>query len=197
CRVPAEPAVSRVIDSGPPAESRATSPRRVASPSAANTEAASGAGRACALVLDIPADVLRLHAPPHVVHPVRLGTARDRDTLEAGLDDRQQCSALGVREAELDQRGGLTRVVDGRVDCIRPPAIGEQLLGFHPLDRDLHRDVLVARVRDPAAHGRPLAEAALELDEEPGSELLRPTDGLPDAGSRRAQQDLLLDAIWR
>src|SRR5262245_31723410 len=169
--VTAEPSLSRVIDSGPPAESRATSPRRVPSPSAANTEAAPGAGRACALALDIPADVLRLHAPPHVVHPVRLGTARDRDALEAGLDDRQQCSALGVREAELDQRGRLTGVIDRRVDRIRPPAIGEQPLGFHPLDRDLHRDVLVAGVRDPAAHGHPLAEAALELDQEPRSEL--------------------------
>src|SRR5262245_62590346 len=74
-RVTAEPSLSRVIDSGPPAESRATSPRRVASPRAANTDAAPGAERACALALDIPADVLGLDAPSHVVHPVRLGTA--------------------------------------------------------------------------------------------------------------------------
>src|SRR5262245_5090647 len=183
------------MERGPPAESRATIPRRVVSPSAAKTDAASSPGRGRALAADILSEVVRLLHPAIVVRPVGFGTSRDRDLVEARLDDRHTGAARGVLEAELDERRGLFGIVDLGVDGIRTPAIREQTLGLDPLDHDLERDALVARARDPAADGRALAEVALELGLEPGAELPGVGDGPPDACPRRAQQDLLLDPI--
>ena len=68
---------------------------------------------------------------------------------------------------------------------------------LHPLDRQLQRQVLVARVGDAPPVHRALRERVLELHAEPGPELLGVGNGAPDARARRAQQCPLLDPIRR
>src|SRR6266496_5087536 len=104
CRVTPVPSLRRVIDSGPPADKRPSRRSRVASPNAANSGTASGCGAAALRLLDIPREVLELPGPPVVVHAERFGAARERDTIEPGLDDRERSAALGFLESELDQR---------------------------------------------------------------------------------------------
>src|SRR5262249_28556158 len=88
--------------------------------------------------------------PATVVRPVGFGASRDRDLVEARLDDRHAGAARGVLEAELDERRGLVGIVDAGVDGIWTPAICEQALGLDPLDHDLQRDVLVTLPRTVA-----------------------------------------------
>src|SRR5207247_7749175 len=99
--------VSRAIDCGPPADSRATSARRVRSPSAAKTGAARARPAVAALGRDMPLDVLHLLRPAPLVHPEGLGAAGHRDAVEAGLDHAELRSAGDLLQAELDQGGGL------------------------------------------------------------------------------------------
>src|SRR4029077_18975096 len=120
---------SRRIESGPSADRRPSSPSRSGSPRAANTGAASGSLSAAARLGDILRELLRLARPPRVVHAERLGAARERDAIEARFHDRDRGAfpAVDLFETELDQRGGLRRVVDLGIDRVGVPAIREVL----------------------------------------------------------------------
>src|SRR5213592_2735425 len=96
------PAPRCTVDSGPSAPRRATRPRRVASPSAANNGAAAPRPALAALARrDMTRDVLHLLGPAAVVHAERLGAARRRDAVEARFDDAEERTLVGVLEAEL------------------------------------------------------------------------------------------------
>ena len=71
-----EPSASALIESGPSAQSLETRRRRVGSPSAANSGAASWSFAEALLARDIPLDVLQLLRPAVVVHAERLEAAR-------------------------------------------------------------------------------------------------------------------------
>src|SRR6266849_10746586 len=103
------------MESGPSSHSRATSRRRVASPSAAKTGAAST--RLASLpVRDIPLNALQLRGPPAVVHPERFGATRCRETIEPRLHDREDRFAAHLVQLELDERRRLRRVVHAGVE---------------------------------------------------------------------------------
>src|SRR5438309_6204305 len=69
---------------------------------------------------------------------------------------------------EFNHRGRLVRVVDCRVDRIRVPAVGEQALRIHSLDKHLQLDVLIAGRRDMTFDSLARSEGAVELHFEPG-----------------------------
>src|SRR5262249_29296409 len=75
------------------------------------------------------------------------------------------------------------------------PAPRNVALGLDPLDHELHRQMLVAGVRDLPAHGRALRQRTAEPDPEPRPELVSIGDGPPDPRARRPQHDSLLDLI--
>src|SRR4051812_23652711 len=122
-------ALSCVIDPGPPDESLTIRRKRVSSPRAAKSGAASRTrGAAATLLLDILADVLDLRRPPAAVHLERLRAAPLGDLVESGLDDGELRAIRGILEVELDERGGLLRIVDVGIHCARVPAIREEAL---------------------------------------------------------------------
>src|SRR6266516_1925684 len=187
CRVTPVPSLRRVIDSGPPAR-RPSRRSRVASPSAANSGAA-------LLLLDILREMLDLPGPPVVVHAERFGATGGRDAIEPGLDDRQFSAAVRFLERELDQRGGLGRVVQSGIDGVGVPAIGEVPLRFNALDQHFHRHKLVVRYGHPASNRLALGKRALEFDPEPGAELFRVRKGAPHAGAWGFEHDPFFDPI--
>src|SRR5262245_27942213 len=115
CRVMRVPAVSRAIDCGRPRLSRASTPRRVASPSAANTEARAFSPLGCRR-LDMARDVLHLDGPAFAVPQERLVAAMARDFVEPGLDHAKPGAAHDRLERELDQRRRLPGVIRVRVE---------------------------------------------------------------------------------
>src|SRR5215813_14802145 len=138
------------MDRGPATQSRVTIPRRVSSPSAAKTgaAAASSPGRTNEILLDGD----HLLRPTLVVPTVRRRPARQGDAVEAGLHHLEQRAISDIGELEHDERRRFSRVVDARFDRIRVRPPGEQLLGLHPLDRELERYVLVAPVCDASRY---------------------------------------------
>src|SRR4051812_32899017 len=127
-----EPSLSCAIERGAPSLSRLTIARRVLSPRAAKTRMGKrgrevAAARLSALP-DMGLDVLHLFGPAAVIHAHRLKTAPLGNLLEPRLDQRQHRAAVDALELELDQRGWLPRIVDGRVDRVRVP--GEREVPF-------------------------------------------------------------------
>src|SRR2546427_12251296 len=185
------------MESGPPADRRPSRRSRVASPNAANSGTASGGGCSAAALrlLDILREVLDLPVPAVVVHAGRFGAARERDAIEPGLDDRERGATRGFLESELDQRGGLGRVVDGGVDGVGVPAIREVALGVDALDQHFQCHVLIAGYGHPALDRLALGKGALELDAEPGAKLCRVREGAPHARAGGAEHDPFFDAI--
>ena len=121
-------------------------------------------------------DVADLLRPAVAVHAEGLVAARRRKAVEARLDDHEPRAAVGVLEAELDQRRGLGGVVDVRLHRVRVPAIREQRRGL----------VAVARtglVLDPVYTGKAMhgLRSAIERgDVEKGARVLFVhTGGLP------------------
>src|SRR6187401_3849397 len=112
-RVTPEPSVRLVIDDGPARHKRLTMPRRVSSPSAAKTGAPL-CNNAWSARRDMAFDVLQLSGPAAVVHAERLGAARRGQLVETGFDDLEPRPAVGVGQAELDERRRLAGVVDLR-----------------------------------------------------------------------------------
>src|SRR3954467_925745 len=98
CRVTPAPDVRSAIDRGPSSAIRFTRRRRVGSPSAAKTSAASGTSLAALVLRDIAFDVRHLCRPAAAVLRERFGAASDRDPIEAGFDDGQACAAVFVGE---------------------------------------------------------------------------------------------------
>src|SRR5436189_2115361 len=98
-----EPAVSRVMDSGPASQRRETNRKRVLSPRAANS-GAEFFGSAMALALrrldKVRLDQLHHHAPTLLVCRERLRPARERDSIEAGLSDRQDDAVRRLLQGE-------------------------------------------------------------------------------------------------
>src|SRR6266700_6515543 len=97
----------RAIEPGPSVDRRNKRARRVSSPSAANSGAASrtAAGASGATSdLDMFAHVVELFLPAAFVHAERLVASVRRDELEAGLDDVQARAAALFLQAKLDQR---------------------------------------------------------------------------------------------
>src|SRR5262245_2060961 len=93
-RVTGAPAVRSTMVDGPSEESRATSPRRVSSPSAAKTGAAPASAAPVALCRrDMTLDVQHLLGPAAFVHPERLVASCLRQPVEPGLDDGEACTA--------------------------------------------------------------------------------------------------------
>src|ERR1700674_2345704 len=194
-RVTADPAVSRTIDCGPPAHSRATSASRVSSPSAAKTGPARARPAVLALCGDMPLDVLELLGPALVVHAEGLGAARGRYLVEARLGHGELRAAGDLLETELHESRRLARIVHAGLDRVRMPAVGEQALGIDPFDRYFHHQVLVARRSDFASNAGARRERALELHAKPGAKLLRVRDRAPDPRPLRAQNNLSFDAV--
>src|SRR5712691_1319330 len=96
---------------------------------------------------------------------------------------------------ELDQRGGLARVVHAGFDCVWMPAVRHPALGIQPLDGDLDGHVPVAGQRDLAMGMPAWSEGTLDLHAEPGAELLGVGKCPPDSRAWCAQKDLFLDAV--
>src|SRR6266545_3872780 len=190
CRLTLEPRASRAIDDGPRALSRPTSARRVGSPSAAKTDAASSG-----VAANIARDALHLLGPATLVTAIGLQPPRERDAVEARLVDRQQHAITLRLEFEDDQRGRLVRVVMLDVVRVRVPAERDEPLGLDAVDGHLEWHVLPTRLEDLAAHDRAGRERAVEADAEPCAEALRVGHGLPDARLRCLEQDLFVDAI--
>src|SRR5947209_9888324 len=195
-RETADSALRCVIDSGPLAASRTSRRNRVSSPSAAKSGAASlTCAAAITLASDMALDVLQLLGPSLAVHAERLGATFGRNAIEAGFDYGEQRALRHLFEPELDERRGLLRVVDLRVDRSRVPTEREELLGVHPLDGDGEPQVLVAGVGDIPCHVLADGEVRFQLDPEPGAELFGVGERAPDARLRCAEQDVLFDAV--
>src|SRR5262245_34232431 len=157
----------REIDSGPLEASRTRSRRRVSSPSAANSGAASLTCPVVGLAGDMAPDVLHLDRPAFGVHAERLVAATCGQPVEAGLDDGELRAFRRLLEPELDERRRLLRVVDLDVDRGRVPAEREEPLGVDLLDAHAERQVLVAGIGDLARDVLARGEARIELDAEP------------------------------
>src|SRR5678815_4251123 len=119
------PLVNRVIDSGSPPARRATSRKRVGSPSAAKIRA--GSSRSGASV-DILLDVPRLLLPATLVHTEGLRAAGEGDRVKAGLRNREPGTVGNLVQSELDECHRLVRVVRLRVDGVGMPAEREEPL---------------------------------------------------------------------
>src|SRR5579883_3027263 len=184
-----------VIDCGPPAPRRSSSANGVASPSAAKSGAASAGSRVPLLRRDIAGDVRELLRPALVIHAEGDGTARQRDAFEAGLDHRELRAVGDVGELKLDQCGRLAGVVHTGLNGVGMPAVGQQVLRFNPLNRDLQGQVLMTRSGEATREARARREVTLQCQAEPGAELLRLREGAPDPRTWRVQDDGLLDAI--
>src|SRR5690606_19272300 len=93
--------LSSVVDAGPRAASLATTCRRVPSPSAAKSGAASVTRRAAPLRLDMAADVLHLLRPSPLVVAPGLVAPCCGQPIEARLDHREPCPFGDLFEPEL------------------------------------------------------------------------------------------------
>src|SRR5579885_1225087 len=151
-RVRRDPRERAAMEQGSPALSRATSARRVASPSAAKT----GAWDVLCLRGDMALDMVHLLRPAALVHAKGLGAARGGDLVEAGFRDGQQRAAGGLLETEFHERGGLGRVIHEGIDVIRVPGIGKEPFRLYFLNGDLPLQVFIAGISDLAA-GDPAA----------------------------------------
>src|SRR5262245_58759181 len=99
-------AVSWVIDSGPSLDRRETRRSRVSSPNAAKTaaeSASSAIARALAGIGQVFLDERHLHGPPTLVCRERLGTAGERNAIEARLGDGEQDAVGSVFKCEGNQ----------------------------------------------------------------------------------------------
>src|ERR1700682_2491373 len=149
CRLISVFAVSCAIENAPPAQSRATSFRRVGSPSAAKTFARTSLDRTTArrpasrfpapfalpLRADMAHDVVHLPFPASAVHAERFQATVRGHVVEGAFPHAKQRALAGhVFTRECHERRLLLRVVHGRVDGIRMPAVREQILRFDALD---------------------------------------------------------------
>src|SRR5262249_57621808 len=118
--VTAEAVVRGGAEAGRSELSRASRASGVSSPRAANAVA----GARTPLRPDMPVDVAHLRGPAALVHLPRLGTAGLREAIEAGLDHGELRAAGHFLELELDERGGLGRIVPAELDRVGMPAVG-------------------------------------------------------------------------
>src|SRR5580692_10668919 len=104
-----EPSASRAMESGPSVERRATSRRRVSSPSAAKIGTAAFAVDVFALsgLAHILLDEADDDRPAFAIRVVGLGTPREREAFEPRLGDGQPRPALDLVELEDDERRRL------------------------------------------------------------------------------------------
>src|SRR5262245_23966012 len=208
-RLMSKSAVNWVIDSGPSFDRRETRRRRVSSPNAAKTDAesdSSAIARALAGMGQMFLDERNDHAPSFLVRAERLGAARERNAIEAGLDHGEQDAVYAVFQRERDQRRRLARVVDVLLMGEGMPAERKDALRFDRLDGDFERQAFVrflglrhvgidrGRGDDPS-HERSLGGRAPEFDAEQGPDLPDGGERAPDSRPRRPKGDLLLDPI--
>src|SRR5689334_80715 len=140
-------------------------------------------------------DVLELLFPASGVCLVGRGTPGGRELRETGFDDLEERSTGDLLEPELDQAGGLARIVHAPLHRERMPPEGEVRLRLDALHPGLQGEVLVARVRDRTGDALAGAELTGELHPEPGRELAGFGQRTPHPRAGRTDQDLLLDAI--
>src|SRR6267378_5635456 len=161
------------MERGSPPDRVVTSDRRVSSPSAAKS--AAWCRRFAALVSlplrDMALDVLHLLSPATVIHTERFRTALRGHLVKAGLGEQQHGPGRGLLQPELDQRGGLLRVVHLRIDAVRMPGEAEEPLGLDLLHHGLPADMLVAGVGDLALRQLARYERTLQFHAEPLAEL--------------------------
>src|SRR6185312_9221554 len=213
-RVTCAPALRRVMDSGPPAQRRATRSNRVLSPRAANTRTelrrVSGSPRSdpvpCSapawvfnlrVLTDISLDVAHLYCPAFRVASVGRFAALDGDFVEARLRDLQQCTVRPLLELECHQRGRLPGVILVGIDGMRVPAPGEHsAVGIQPFDGYGPHEVLVAWMLygsgDLFTGGELLPG---ELYPEPLAKFPCVRQGAPHALTRGFDENFFLDAI--
>src|SRR5579872_6074190 len=99
------------MQSGPSVLRREITRRRVESPIAANTGAASVEPEAIALLArDIALDVFRLLGPAAVVAQEGVRAPVDRDAVEARFDDSQDGAPVRIFQTELDKGHRLSGV---------------------------------------------------------------------------------------
>src|SRR5207302_7038036 len=100
-------------------------------------------------------DELDDHAPALLVGREGLGAARERDLIKAGFLYGEQDAARDFLQSEFDERGGLFRIIDDRLDGVVMPAKGEKTFGFDALDGDFERHALLLLLKfgDFRVHG--------------------------------------------
>src|SRR5437868_4536254 len=111
------------MDIRPPPHSRSMSRKRVSSPKAAKRDAvAFELGRRDKVLLDQLYD----HAPTLLIAFKRLCPARQRDSIETGLDHGKHHAVRYFFQGKFDQRRGLGRVIDAGFHGTGMPAEGKQ-----------------------------------------------------------------------
>src|SRR5262245_43315145 len=143
------PTLRLAMDCGPCEERRATSRRRVSSPSAAKMGAARssltwGLPVLCRRLVDILLDVLHLLVPAFLVAAVGFQPACQRDALEPGFHDREPGTFGDVLEFKNHQSGRLGVVIDARLTSAGMPTPRQDPFRLHAFDGDLEGIVLVA-----------------------------------------------------
>src|SRR5882672_3927704 len=134
-RVSGVPSVSWEIEHGCPSLSFATSASLVSSPNAAKIGAQARRPAAPLRAAgDMVGDVPGLLFPAAAVHAQRFHAAMGRNVVEARLGDDEQRAVRERRQAELDQRRLLLRIVRLRIDRVWVPGKGEERLGLDRLD---------------------------------------------------------------
>src|ERR1700723_1968095 len=123
------------MDCGRPPDSRATSRRRVASPSAAKT-GAPALSSALSRLAGIPGERRQLKLPTFAVPFEHAGAPRQREPAETRFHYGNQRAALDLRQAELNQRRGFTGIVFARLLRTWMPAPRKSLRGIHRYDID-------------------------------------------------------------
>src|SRR5262249_40343291 len=202
-RVRSVPSVRREIDCGSPALSRASTDSRVASPSAANTNARAFSALARAppedalsrRLPDMLFDILHLHSPAGVVHAQCLVAAFCRDSVEARFDHAQQGPGRGLLQRKLDQCRLLAGIVVALVLRVGMPGEREQPLGLHLLDHRLPAILLMARIGDLPARDLAWHERPLQPHAEPATEFAMISQRPPDPGHRGLEFDGFFEAI--
>src|SRR5205807_8419101 len=115
-------------------------------------------------------------------------------------------AARDFLQSEFDERRGLFRIIDARLDGVGMPAKGEKTFGFDALDGDFERHALLLLLKfgDFRVHGssdnfsgdaRARFERSVELHAKPGAKFFEIAQGAPDAFERSAEKNFFLDAV--
>src|SRR5271170_3969895 len=197
------------MDSGPLSQRRATSRKRVSSPSAAKrgaeiqvAAAAFGLWRTDKVLLD----QRHLYAPTLLVSGEGLRAPGKRDLIEAGLGDGQHDTIGNFLKRKGDERRRFGSVVDAGLHGAGMPPEREEPLGLDLLNRYFERDAFIFLLGasnlgidgswyDHGLHDGSGRERAVKLHAEPDAEFRGVRYRTPDSLPGRMEKDFFLDAV--